>query len=310
MMLKQLQTTDKYTAGFSTLVCQTPYAYSFDIAVWYPSLGVEQQVSYLPQFLGKVVPNGAICVGEFPLIMVSSGYGGNAYDQAYLAESLASNGFVVASVSHNKFEQRLASLGLERAWYRAKELQLGLDCILGSTFRQSISNSHDVGLIGFSAGGFSAFLLAGAIPDFKLDPSFFDVLKLYENVDFSTLQDSRIGSFVLLAPALGNVFTPSELKKIKQKVLLFLADKDEVLEDSADNYINFLPNITKINILENAGHFVFNGKIPPLMKKLYPKKCKDIAMPREIFHPTIIEKCNLFFDGIYLKNFKGIHIDG
>lgn len=300
-MLKQLQTTDKYSVGFSTLVCQTPYDYSFDIAIWYPSLGVEQQVSYLPQFLGNAVLNGFLCVGTFPLIMVSSGYGGSAFDQAYLAERLARNGFIVASVSHNKFEQKLASLGLERAWYRAKELQLGLDCILKSVFQQSISNSHDVSLIGFSAGGFSAVLLAGAMPDFTLDPSFLEVVKLYENVDFSQLHDSRIGSLVLFAPALGNVFTLSELKKIKQKTLLFLADKDEVLEDSAENYVNFLPNIVGINILENAGHFVFNGKIPTLIKKLYPEKCQDIAMPRETFHPVIIEKCYLFLDDIYLE---------
>ena len=287
-------------AGYTSFSFETEYGYNLEGALWYPSISAEVEVCYLPSLRGHAAKDGEFASGKFPLIIFSSGYGGTLYDQAYLAEALARQGMLVVAVSHQPFERKSAVLGVERAWYRIRELSMAIDFILQSSFHSVISNPEKIGALGFSAGGFAVLTLAGARPQFHQSASFEKVCAEYASLDFSALQDPRLGAIALLAPALGGVFNAKDLTKVVQPTLLLLAERDEVLAETTHLFSEALPNIITHFTLAEAGHFVFNGPATPLMKKLFPATCHDSGLPRESFHPVIVDAVQTFF-GSYFR---------
>jgi predicted dienelactone hydrolase len=283
--------TGNYNAGFTELTAKTA-AYTFTIACWYPSVTPERTIHYLPYLIGQAAPEGSAVNKKFPLIMISGGYGGTAYDQCYLAEYLARFGLIVAAISHQQFD-RGTMLGCERAWYRAKEIILGIDFLLASN--KNIDDTLGIGLVGFSAGAFSALLVAGAQPNFEADESYMPFAEIINQLDFTALTDARISALALFAPALGNLFVKETLQKFTHPVLLLTAEQDEVLKTSDKDYAVSLPNIVKHYTLAQAGHFVFNAVVAPVMRKLVPALCEDRGAKREQLHPIINEATYKFF---------------
>ncbi len=270
-----------YQAGFIVDSVVISDHYTIDVAIWFPTEQAEQSYHYLPHLQGKVMRDAMLANGKFPLVAISSGYAGTMYDQAYLAEYLARQGYVVLSVSHTQFDTG-ENLGCGRAWHRAHEIKQSIDFMCEAF--SSVLCDHTVSLIGFSAGAFSALLLAGAVPDFELDKTFQPYLNHIETVDFSSLRDERIKHIGLFAPALSSVFHPDELRNIKHDILLITAEKDDVLADTTQHYRRCLPNIVVDKVIKNAGHFIFNAVTSPLMQKLSPDNCVDIGIDRSLVH--------------------------
>jgi predicted dienelactone hydrolase len=281
-----------YSAGFKIEYFNTAYHYGCDLAVWFPSQKLESVYNYLPYLKGKVAYNAEIATGEFPLVLISSGYAGSMYDQSYLAEALARQGFIVASVSHAQFDKSQI-LGCERAWYRSKELLTALHYLQASELSNSL-DSLEVNLLGFSAGGFTILPIAGAQPDFQANSEFQPFLRLLDQLNFSGLFYEKVRSLSLFAPALGSVFNKTNLTAITQPTLLITSEQDEVLANSTKVYQEFLPNIKVNQVLSGAGHFVYNVEASSLMKKLFPNTCKDTGVDRRFFHPGIIKTTTNF----------------
>lgn len=276
-----------YTAGFKLDSINILDKYYIEIAIWFPTKKKEKLYSYLPYISGFVSHDVHNLLGEFPLIVISSGYIGTMYDQSYLAESLARNGYVVMSVSHNANDKGV-NLGCARAWYRGYEIKSAINYIYQSKFAKLIAN--DLTLIGFSAGGFSSLLLAGAVPDFSLDNSFSPYVKYLKNLDFTDLKDERVDRLCLFAPALGQIFSAKSLMQILHPILLITSENDEIIYDAPQYYAKYLPNIKINKVIRNAGHFVFNSVTSDLMKKLSPRNCIDIGIDREMVHPFVINE--------------------
>ena len=101
--------------------------------------------------------------GGAPLIVVSHGYPGNRFLLSHLAESLAANGFVVAAADHagstyedqQAFDVTLVNRPLDQRGVIDGMAMLGGD--LGN-----LVDCENVGLIGYSMGGYGALVLGGA----------------------------------------------------------------------------------------------------------------------------------------------------
>lgn len=280
--------------GFTLRNCTTPFNYTYDVGVWFPAVGPSVTYDYLPYLKGNICTSEKPVGYALPLVVISSGYAGTLYDQSYLAEELAKSGFLVVSVSHTQFDGN-KTLGCERAWYRSCEVKNAIDSVLKDPLFGKICNHKQIGVLGFSAGGFSILPLAGATPNFKLDSSFEPYLSELEGLDFREMFEPRIKAVALLAPALGKVFNKKCLERVKAPTLLITSEYDEVLHNTPEIYRAALPNVVTDQVISNTGHFVFNAEVSSLMQKLSPESCLDTGLPRRTVHPEITASTLNFF---------------
>ncbi len=118
---------------------------------------------------GLAVRDAPALKGGFPLVIISHGYGGTPAALSWLAENLASKGYVVAAIHHRDpdisdakgFPGPLMRRPLDIAFV-AQELQArtGKGALLGADISR-------MALIGYSMGGYGVLTAAGA----NLDPA-------------------------------------------------------------------------------------------------------------------------------------------
>jgi predicted dienelactone hydrolase len=142
------------------------------ITVWYPASAdaVEQPVTIGPPGkplfdVGADAPDAPFAAGERrPVILLSHGFGGSARIMGWFGIALARDGYVVVAVDHpgNNGRDPMTIAGALLAWDRAEDLRVALDAIA----RDPVIGPHvdiaRVGVAGFSAGGYTSLVAAGA----------------------------------------------------------------------------------------------------------------------------------------------------
>lgn len=160
------------------------------VHVWYPAvLDAEQAmtVSYegrlpfrfdkVPEgapttytFSGRAAADADVKAGKHPLVVISHGYGNWATYFSYLAENLASKGYVVASIEHNDIPVTAPNLFPisfgDTVLNRSRDQRFVIDA-LTSELPQAAAlvasiDKENIGLVGYSMGGFGALATAGA----------------------------------------------------------------------------------------------------------------------------------------------------
>ncbi len=168
------------------------------VTVWYPALnptGAEESITYtydpgpsldpftLPgKALDQALPD--LTKGPYPLVIFSHGNVGFRYFSSYLTEHLASYGFVVLAVDHTGntigYSDDLALAGEDGSGtaestamtmaYRPGDIQREIDYAAYLTAKDgalpSLIDMEQVGVVGYSYGGFTALASAGARVDF------------------------------------------------------------------------------------------------------------------------------------------------
>ena len=106
--------------------------------------------------------------GSFPLLVVSHGYVGSRYLMTYLTENLASKGYVVVAIDHTDSTFKDASPFASTLVNRAKDISFVLNqtANLGKAgdknFLAGLVDSENIGIIGYSMGGYGVLNVAGA----------------------------------------------------------------------------------------------------------------------------------------------------
>ena len=106
--------------------------------------------------------------GSFPLLVVAHGYVGSRYLMTYLTENLASKGYVVVAIDHTDSTFKDASPFQSTLVNRAKDISFILNQVanLGSSknknFLSGLVDSENIGIIGYSMGGYGVLNVAGA----------------------------------------------------------------------------------------------------------------------------------------------------
>lgn len=112
--------------------------------------------------------------GVFPLVLMSHGYGGWAEHMSRLGETLASRGYVVASIDHRdqpftdaaSFALSFGSVLLRRTRDQQRVLQSFIDGTFPDPAVTARVDAGSIALLGFSMGGYGALTTAGV----PLDP--------------------------------------------------------------------------------------------------------------------------------------------
>jgi predicted dienelactone hydrolase len=251
---------------------------------------------------------------HYPLIVMSHGSGGDRYNISWLAEALASNGYIVAAMDHfgNTWNNKIPK-AYARPWERPLDVSFTLDQLLSSEQFKDRIDQKKIGFVGYSLGGATGMWIAGgeatpldhtAVRD-NAGKDLADItsLDILEEIDFSqasgSYRDPRISAVITMAPALGWMFAESSLKKISIPVFIIAPEKDSVVptEKNAKLFASKIAK-AKIKILPGeATHYVFLTQANAVGKRfLNPRYYEDHAsIDRRKLHHEIAKNSIVFF---------------
>ncbi len=248
--------------------------------------------------------------GRYPLVLISHGHAGNRWGHHDLATELARKGFIVATLDHPGDNFRDTSgAGTDAVWLgRAWQLRALLDAVLAEGTVGASVDPGRVGALGFSAGGYTVLLLAGAVPDFgrlerhcktrKKAVLCAELAKVRATrPDLKNTAEPRIRSVFSMAPV-GVFFDKAGLKHVKVPVRLYAAAKDEVLPvaDHAAHVRASLPTPPEYTLIPRAGHYVFLAPCTPESAEQAQELCMDApGVDREKLHRELAADAERFF---------------
>ncbi|PCI02733.1 MAG: dienelactone hydrolase [Hyphomicrobiales bacterium] len=255
---------------------------SLPLHIWYPAME-----NVAATMLGKNIVFTGIEVrmgakpqqGEFPVVLLSHGSGGNAVNIGWIAAHLADQGMIVVSTNHPGTTSR-DSLPREtvKIWQRTADFSAILDFLETKPPHGLKPDLDRVSAVGFSLGGYTVLGLAGArvskqkYVDYCLSyPHFLDCAwYAAAGVNLANMNaekfgqsnlDKRIKTVVAVDPGLAQAFTSKSLGEIQRPVLIVnLGSLDEVPAgiDGADIVLALAHS--EFARVEGATHFSFLGE--------------------------------------------------
>lgn len=272
----------------------------------------------------QVVKEAAAADGPFPLVVLSHGMYGNAYNQAWLAGALARHGYVVAAVSHPGTSSWSRDPELTRQlWQRPKDVSRVIDHALTSPDLAPLVDPDRVFMAGHSLGGFTALALAGGRYDAARLKAFCDpapdelVCGILRNWKIAQtdedraqmeadLSDPRIKAFALFDLGGTQSFSDASLARIDRPMLIYgapIMNSGLTLDIESRALVAALPS-GKVRYIEpeTLSHFDFLGVCKPggfdLLAKEEPGDeiiCANGGAKRVAKHESIIEDLSRFF---------------
>lgn len=257
-------------------------------ALYYPTADAARVIPMGP-FPQNVAINGAPASQFKGLIVISHGTASTQIGFATLAQALARNGYLVASVEHVGDTWQDQSLRATPARYfteRPRQVSRVIDTILADPqWRTRIANGADgqplIGAMGHSAGGYTVLALAGGKPalsrmrthceaEAALDPVFCGLSRAISEAAGQTdaavdgqeeplRADPRVRAVMALAP-LGVLFSASSLASITVPVAIYAGEKDTFLVPRFHaQWVmrNMRIASATLNMVPNAGHYAF-----------------------------------------------------
>lgn len=249
---------------------------------------------YLPQNLPQTTK-------PLPVIVISHGLGSDRSSFAYLAEYLASHGFVVAVPEHpGSNSQQLEALlgGIANEVTDPREfIDRPLDVKYILDYLEGLSDSNpaykgrfnmeQVGVIGQSFGGYTALALAGAEINFAqlrencpVNQDTLNVSLLLQCLALNlpefdyNLSDSRVKAAVAINPVGSSVYGQEGLSKINIPLMIVAGTADTIAPAYPEQIIPFtwLTNANKYLVLMNGGtHFQLLQNHPTQLFLYHPK---------------------------------------
>jgi predicted dienelactone hydrolase len=283
---------DNYPAGFMDLALTDPVEGGpMRGFVVYPA-ATQGPPSQLDLFTIEATAGAPPSSGSFPLIVVSHGTGGSLLTHHDSMSALARAGFVIASVEHPRdnfrddsgFGTDLQLIG------RAHHIVALIDGVLAHAKIGGMVDRSRIGMSGHSAGGYTALLVAGAVPNFALMEEYrkavpFDfyraradkVSNFRRKPGLDVVADPRVRAIFVMAPALGYVFDRNGLSKVEIPVRLYRPSADELLPHpwDAERIATMLPRQPEYQVLQGAGHFVFLAPCSAAFAARVPIICAD-----------------------------------
>ena len=213
---------EEFAAGFLDLQLVDPVeGGSMPAVVFYPTRA-DAGTTQVGPFTIAAVRGASPAAGAFPLIVHSHGTGGTHLGHHDTLTALARAGFVAAAVQHPRdnfldtsgFATDLQLIG------RPHHIVALIDGVLADGTVGPLVDKGRVGMAGFSAGGYTALLVAGAVPDFALREAYRKAVpndplrrradaaaaKGRRKPDLKFVADPRVKAIFVMAPALGYLF--------------------------------------------------------------------------------------------------------
>jgi predicted dienelactone hydrolase len=267
-------------------------------AIWYPCAAEPQRVPLgrlTVQFLDSIrgVKDCPVTGAKLPLVIVSHGRGdwfGLHHD---VEEALADAGFVVAAINHpgdnGNDSSKRDTLSLWES--RPKDVVRLLDFMLNDWKDKAAIDPARIGFFGFSFGGYTGLVLAGAKPDFGRFAHYCTdktgVCEQLHNGETppNTPHDARIRAAVI-ADSPSEVFTQDNLAAIKIPVQFWRSELGGggVGPSGTERLASSLPGKPDIHVIP-AGHYGFLPPCSPQLAANLPRFCTDPpGFDRAAFH--------------------------
>ena len=267
-------------------------------AIWYPCAASAQSVP-----LGRLavpfsdglggVKDCPVTGHQLPLVVMSHGRGGWFGLHRDVAEALADAGFVVAAINHpgdnSNDSSKRDTLPLLQS--RPQDMVRLLDYLLREWKDKASIDPARVGLFGFSAGGYTGLVLAGADPDFdRLARVCTDKVAACEALRQGERlpglpHERRIRAAVIVDPP-STLFTRDNLAAIPIPLQFWRSEQGGggVNAEGTARVAGELPGQPDIHTVP-AGHYAF---LPPCSAQLavnLPRFCSDPpGFDRPAFH--------------------------
>ncbi|OBU51509.1 alpha/beta hydrolase family protein [Stenotrophomonas maltophilia] len=302
--------------------------------VWYPAMAGSSEVPLrigppdAPLFVvGQAAPEAAITGGRLPTLLLSHGNGGSARMMGWLGTALARAGYLVIAVDHpgNNGVDELTLQGSMLSWLRADDLRAALAAVQADPKLGPHVDAQRIGVMGFSAGGYTALLAAGARPDLRRLRDFCEahpddgVCQPQSEAPSHTLEarkaaaaaadlapwmahadDARpvpgVRAVFLMAPAIMQAFPPQQLQALRQPVSIIQGAADTVAP-AATNAEVAKASITeaRLDVLPGVGHYDFLSECTPLGQQRLPALCSS-QTPRAQTHARTVAEAQRFFE--------------
>lgn len=251
----------------------------------------------------------------YPLIVFSHGHGGDRFNIAWLAEVLAANGYIVASMDHygNTWNNKIPECYF-KTWERPKDISFVIDQILQNSLFQDHVDQNRIGFSGYSLGATTGLWIAGACVK-EIEQSAFqqicnqqlgEVISLdkLKEADFKqvfqSFHDQRISAFFVMAPALGWMFTEQSLKNIQLPFYIVASEQDEIAptEQNAKWFAKIMTRVSLKILKGNANHYTFLNRATNVGRRfLHPKLYEDPqGVDRKKIQETLAKEAVLFFN--------------
>ena len=303
------------------------------ITVWYPAVpqAVETPLDIGPPGKPNFTPGSAAPNADFedarprPVILLSHGFGGTARIMAWFGTALARHGYVVVSVDHpgNNGRDPMTIGGAVLYWERPGDLATALDQAKSDPSIGPHLDLNRLGAAGFSAGGFTTLVEAGAHVDFGRFLRFCDahpddgVCAPQKEFQFSRsdaeaffaepavapalahlkddLSIAGVKAAFVMAPAIVQSLDPDSLKRMGLPVRILLGDADGVAPPGTNGEVAaaLIPR-AKLTELPHVGHYDFLAECTPAGNAAVPICLTSV--PRAMTHETAIDEALTFFD--------------
>lgn len=264
-----------------------------------------------------------------PLIVLSHGTGGAALQLSWLAEILASNGYLVVAVNHHgntAAEDAYLPQGFMLWWERAQDISSVIDQLLSDAKFGPRIDSTRIGAAGFSLGGYTVMSIAGARTElaqwkaFCKDKKTNPICTLPPEAGFSIAEleslikndskvkssmarsngfyrDKRVQAVYSIAPVQGPAFTKSSLAHISIPVRIIVGTRDDqaIPEFNAELIASAIPN-SELELLPNVAHYTFLARCSLKGKLFVSELCSDPkGIDREKIHNKVGADVLVFF---------------
>jgi predicted dienelactone hydrolase len=302
------------------------------ITVWYPAAPTaqEQELTIGPPgrplfWVGEAAPDAGFADDRRrPVILFSHGFGGTARMMGWFGTVLAQQGYLVIAVDHpgNNGLDPMTVAGATMFWARAGDLKAALERVKADPELGRRLDLSRVGVAGFSAGGFTSLVAAGARVDV---PRFIKFCEDHPQdgvcapqKEFTvTMEQARaflaspeaapavahagddlsvreVKAAFAIAPAIVQALDPASLAAFRTPVSIILGDSDPVAPPNTNGGAasRAIPG-ARLKILAGVGHYDFLGQCTPAGVNEVPL-CRT-AVPQRESHRAALEAALVFF---------------
>jgi predicted dienelactone hydrolase len=303
--------------------------------IWYPAVAGTQEADWEVAIFkaGRNAKGAAMAASpaKLPLIVLSHGTGGAAMGLAWLGETLAANGYIVAAVNHHGNTGAEPTQPLQGTlvwWDRPQDLSVLIDRMLADPKWGPRSDASRIGVAGSSMGGYTALASVGArlsrsqwqkfctdaatAPSCQLPPEVSSkfpegeaqrlltqdprMLSAVAHMD-DAYRDPRIKAAFAMAPVMGAAMTHDSLAAIAVPVQIVVGSDDDqaIPRFNAEPMAAAIPD-AKLRILPKVTHYSF---LPTCNDKgnTYAKEiCASPAgVDRDVLHQQVSANAVEFF---------------